>query len=55
MFLPPANFNRDRKNLNTKAMITYKRPITIGQKLTNYKHIGTLLLFEIYVVVFQFV
>jgi len=25
------------KKLNPKAMITYKRPTTIGQKLTNYK------------------
>ena len=28
------------KNLNPKAMITYKRPTTIGQLLTNYKHLA---------------
>ena len=28
------------KKLNPKAMITYKRPITIGQKLTNYKDLA---------------
>ena len=28
------------KNLNLKAMITYKRPTTIGQKLTNYKDLA---------------
>ena len=28
------------KKLNTKAMITYKRPTTIGQKLTNYKDLA---------------
>jgi len=27
------------KNLNPKAMITYKRPTTIGQLLTSYKHL----------------
>ena len=28
------------KNLNPKAMITCKRPTTIGQLLTNYKHLA---------------
>ena len=28
------------KKLNPKAMITYKRPTTIGQKLTNYKNLA---------------
>ena len=28
------------KKLNPKAMITYKRPTTIGQKLTNYKDLA---------------
>jgi len=28
------------KKLNLKAMITYKRPTTIGQKLTNYKDLA---------------
>ena len=28
------------KNLNPKVMITYKRPTTIGQKLTNYKDLA---------------
>ena len=28
------------KNLNTKAMITYKRPTTIGQLLTSYKYLA---------------
>ena len=28
------------KNLNPKAMITYKRPTTIGQLLTHYKHLA---------------
>jgi len=28
------------KKLNPKAMITYKRPTTIGQLLTNYKHLA---------------
>jgi len=27
------------KNLNPKAMITYKRPTTIGQLFTTYKHL----------------
>jgi len=31
---------REKKSLNTKAMITYKRPATVGQKLTNYKHLA---------------
>jgi len=29
-----------RKKLNPQAMITYKRPTTIGQKLTNYKDLA---------------
>jgi len=28
------------KKLNPRAMITYKRPTTIGQKLTNYKDLA---------------
>jgi len=28
------------KNLNPKAMITYKRPTVIGQLLTNYKRLA---------------
>jgi len=28
------------KNLNPKAMITYKRPTTIGQQVTNYKELA---------------
>ena len=32
--------NREKKKLNPKAMITYKRPKTIGQILTNYKHLA---------------
>jgi len=28
------------KNLNPKATIAYKRPTTIGEKLTNYKHLA---------------
>jgi len=28
------------KCLNMKAMTTYKRPATIGKKLTNYKHLA---------------
>jgi len=29
----------ERKNLNTKAMITNKRPTTSGQNLTNYNNL----------------
>jgi len=32
----PANSIRDRKNLSTRAIITYKLPNTISKKLTNY-------------------
>ena len=31
---------KKEKKLNPKAMITYKRPTTIGQKLTNYKDLA---------------
>jgi len=34
MFHPPADFIGE-KGLNTKAMVTYKRPAIIGQTLTN--------------------
>jgi len=40
IFPPPDNSNRERKILNPKAIITYKRPTTIGQFLTNYKHLA---------------
>jgi len=42
----PASFphlltlTQKEKKLNPKAMITYKRPTTIGQKLTNYKDLA---------------
>ena len=38
-FPPPANSHKE-KNLNPKAMITSKRSTTIGQLLTNYKHLA---------------
>jgi len=28
------------KNLNPKAVITYRRPKTLGKTLTNYKHLA---------------
>jgi len=28
---PPANSNREIKNLNPKAVITYKRPLDLGK------------------------
>jgi len=31
---------KKEKKLKPKAMITYKRPTTIGQKLTNYKDLA---------------
>jgi len=40
IFSPSAYSNTKRKKLNPKAMITYKRPTTIGQKLTNYKDLA---------------
>jgi len=29
-----------KKNLNTKTLITYRSPVTIGQKLTNCKNLA---------------
>jgi len=40
IFSPSVYSNTKRKKLNPKAMITYKRPTTIGQKLTNYKDLA---------------
>ena len=40
IFSPSAYSNIKRKKLNPKAMITYKRPTTFGQKLTNYKDLA---------------
>ena len=37
IFSPSAYSKTKRKKLNPKAIITYQRPTTIGQKLTNYK------------------
>jgi len=37
---PSDNSNRERKKLNPKTMITYKRPGTTGQMLTNYKYLA---------------
>ena len=39
-FLIGNRFHVKKKKLNPKAMITYKRPTTIGQKLTNYKDLA---------------
>jgi len=39
-FSPSAYCNTRRKKLNPDAIITYKRPITIGQKLINYKNLA---------------
>jgi len=39
-FPHPITLTKREKNLNPKAMITYKRPTTIGQLLTNYKHLA---------------
>jgi len=36
---PPDNSYIKEKGLNTKTIITYKTPTTIGQKLTSYKHL----------------
>jgi len=38
-FLHLITLTKREKNLILKAMITYKRPTTIGQLLTNYKHL----------------
>ena len=40
IFPLPANSNTERKKLNPKAMVTFKRPITTRQILTNYKHVA---------------
>jgi len=40
IFSPSAYSNTKEKKLNPKAMITHKRPTTIGQKLTNYKDLA---------------
>jgi len=37
---PSANSTAQRKSLNTKAMITYKRPTAIGPKLKSYNHLA---------------
>jgi len=39
IFPRSENSNGERKKLNPKAMIIYKRPKTIGQVLTNCKHL----------------
>jgi len=39
-FLHLLTLTQKGKKLNPKAMITYKRPTAIGQKLTNYKHLA---------------
>jgi len=39
MFDTPA-LTQKEKDSNLKTMITYKRPTTIGQELTNYKDLA---------------
>ena len=39
-FPQPITQKEREKNLNPKALITYKRPTTIGQLLANYKHLA---------------
>ena len=40
IFPPPANYIRESKTLYTKAIITYIRPTTIGQKLISCMHLA---------------